>query len=212
MLRDWERENMKNWELRALELLEKSLSGIAHEFNELDWKETLSSNHEKLSNHLSAFANNPGGGFLIYGIDNKTKLPIGISSQDSERVITTLSNRARQTLNPEAIIEHCHFLYEKQNLLAIFIHESATKPVHIKTGTIEDSYIRSGGSTRKASRNEIGGLMLNSRIPRWEDLHATSVLQMSAMWFLRIHLNDLSISNKKFLVKLNVKSNGVYLN
>jgi ATP-dependent DNA helicase RecG len=55
----------------------------------LDWKEDLSSNHEKLSNHLSAFANNPGG--LIFGIDNKTRKPIGINSQDSERAITTLS-------------------------------------------------------------------------------------------------------------------------
>ena len=73
---------MKNWEKKALELLDKSLTGIPHELNELDWKENLSSNHEKLSNHLSAFANNPGGGFLIFGIDNKTRQPIGINSQD----------------------------------------------------------------------------------------------------------------------------------
>jgi len=167
---------MKNWEKKIMELLGKSLSGIPHELNELDWKENLSSNHEKLSNHLSAFANNPGGGFLIFGIDNKTKQPVGISSHDSERVITTLSNRARGTLTPEVIIEHSHFLYQQHNLLAIFIHESSTKPVHMKNGTIEDSYIRSGGSTRKASRNEVGGLMLNSRIPRWEELNATSLL------------------------------------
>lgn len=59
-----------------------------------------------MSNHLSAFANNPGGGFLVFGIDNKTRQPVGINTQDSERVITTLSNRARGTLNPEVIIEH----------------------------------------------------------------------------------------------------------
>lgn len=168
--------NMKNWEIRALALLKKSLTGIPHELNELDWKETLSSNHEKLSNHLSAFANNPGGGFLVFGIDNKIRQPIGISTENSERVITTLSNRARGTLSPEVTIEHCHLTYQERNLLVIFIHESPTKPVHMKNGTIEDSYIRSGGSTRKASRNEIGGLMLNSRIPRWEELNATSLL------------------------------------
>src|SRR2546421_42783 len=100
---------MKNWEIRSLELLEKSLTGLPHELNELDWKESLSPNHEKLSCHLSAFSNNPGGGFLIFGIDNKTKQPIGINSQDSENIITTLSNRARGTLNPEVIIEHSHF-------------------------------------------------------------------------------------------------------
>jgi ATP-dependent DNA helicase RecG len=157
-------------------LLKKSLTGIPHELNELDWKETLSSNHEKLNNHLSAFANNPGGGFLVFGVDNKTRQPIGINAQDSERIITTLSNRARGTLNPEVIIEHSHFTYQERNLLMVFIHESSTKPVHIKNGTIEDSDIRSGSSTRKASCNEVGGLMLNSRIPRWEELNTSSRL------------------------------------
>lgn len=87
---------MKNWEKKALELLDKILTGVPHELNELDWKANLSSNQEKLSNHLSAFANNPGGGFLIFGIDNKTRQPIGINNQDSERAITTLSNRAKK--------------------------------------------------------------------------------------------------------------------
>ena len=108
---------MKNWEIRARELLKKSLTGIPLESNELDWKEALSSNHEKLSNHLSAFANNPGGGFLVFGIDNKTRQPIGINTEDSERVISILSSRARGTLYPEVLIEHSHFAYENYNLL-----------------------------------------------------------------------------------------------
>lgn len=167
---------MKNWEKRALELLEKSLTGLPHELNELDWKEALSSNHEKLSQHLSAFANNPGGGFMVFGIDNKTKQPIGITALDSERIITTLTNRARETLNPAVMIDHSHFIFQGHDLLVLFIHEAITKPVHIKKGTIEDTFIRSGGSTRKASRNEVGGLMLNSHLPCWEELNATLLL------------------------------------
>jgi ATP-dependent DNA helicase RecG len=170
---------MKNWEKRALELLDKSLTGVPHELNELDWKESLSPNHGKLSCHLSAFANTPGGGFIAFGIDNKTRLPIGITAHDCEQIITTLTNRARETLNPAVLLEHSHILYQEHNLLMLFIHESPTKPVHIKSGTIEDSYIRSGGSTRKASRNEVGGLLLNSHLPRWEELHATLLLSES---------------------------------
>lgn len=71
---------MKNWEKRAYELLEKSLTGLPHELNELDWKVNLSPNYERLSCHLSAFANHPGGGFLIFGIDNKDRCPIGRAS------------------------------------------------------------------------------------------------------------------------------------
>lgn len=170
---------MKNWEKRALELLNKSLTGLPHELNELDWKETISPNHEKLSQHLSAFANNPGGGFMVFGIDNKTKQPINISALDGERIITTLTNRARDTVNPAVMLEHSHIKFQNHDLLLLFIHESTTKPVHIKKGTIEDAFIRSGGSTRRASRSEVGGLMLNSHLPRWEELNATLLLTES---------------------------------
>lgn len=40
----------------------------------------------------------------------------------------------------------------------------------------ERSFIRSGGTTRLASRQEIGTLMLHSRTPRWEDLHSSLLL------------------------------------
>ncbi|TYR36910.1 hypothetical protein FXV77_06950 [Sphingobacterium phlebotomi] len=42
--------------------------------------------------------------------------------------------------------------------------------------TIEDTFIRSGGTTRKASCQEVGALMLNSKSPPWEELHASKLL------------------------------------
>jgi ATP-dependent DNA helicase RecG len=170
---------MKNWEQRALELLDKSFSQVPHELNELDWKENISPNHEKLSHHLSAFANYTGGGFLIFGIDDKTAKPIGITMDDSKRIISTLDNRARASLEPVISIEYSHLDYDGKNVLIVFIQESVVKPVHMKKGTIEDSYIRSGGSTRKVSRSELGGLILNSRLPRWEEIPASSLLPES---------------------------------
>ena len=50
------------------------------------------------------------------------------------------------------------------------------KPVHLRGKGLEDAFIRSGGTTRKASRQEIGTLMLNSRTPRWEESHASMLL------------------------------------
>jgi hypothetical protein len=38
---------------------------------------------------------------------------------------------------------------------------------------LDQSYIRSGGTTRISSRQEIGTMMLHSRTPRREDLHAS---------------------------------------
>ena len=61
---------MKIWEKEAVNWLEKSLKPFPQELNEVDWKFSLSEKTERLSQHISAFANYDGGGFMIFGIDN----------------------------------------------------------------------------------------------------------------------------------------------
>jgi len=68
---------MSTWEKEALKLLRKSLNPIAQELNELDWKAALSPNKERIGEHLSAFSNHQGGGFLVYGI-NSSGAPEGL--------------------------------------------------------------------------------------------------------------------------------------
>lgn len=170
---------MNTWINRALSLLDKSLNPIAQELNELDWKEDLSPNNQKLTKHLCAFANLPGGGFLVFGIENKMAEVIGIDQEKTELILQKLSSLARDTVLPEVALDHKIELYLDKPLLFVYIKESATKPVHLRSGTIEDTFIRSGGTTQKASRQEIGGLMLNSKNPIFEELHVSKVLQGS---------------------------------
>ncbi|HUH50642.1 MAG TPA: ATP-binding protein [Flavobacterium sp.] len=167
---------MDVWINRAIALLDKSLNPIAQELNELDWKEDLSPNNQKLSKHLSAFSNLPGGGFLVFGIGDKTGEVKAITTENAELIVQKLSSLARDTLSPEVAIDHRIEQYLDKPILFIHIKESATKPVHLRSGTIEDSFIRSGGTTQKASRQEIGGLMLNSKNPVFEDLHVSKLL------------------------------------
>ncbi|ULT44590.1 hypothetical protein KRR40_15365 [Niabella defluvii] len=79
-------------------------------------------------------------------------------------------------LEPMISIDHSIEIYKDVALLIIHIKESSIKPVHFKSKTIEDAFIRSGGTTRRASRQEIGALMLNSKTPNFEELHATKLL------------------------------------
>src|SRR5712692_8187755 len=65
------------------------------------------------------------------------------------------------------------------------VSESPVKPVHSRGKSLDHAFIRSGGTTRAASRQEIGTLMLNSRTPRWEALRAT-VLQTDAELLARL--------------------------
>jgi predicted HTH transcriptional regulator len=166
---------VKNWIAKALELLNHSLHPVPHELNELDWKEELSPKTDKLTQHLSAFANLPGGGFLVFGIENKTGALKGISQKDAGAIVEKLSMLGRETLEPLVVVDHTIENYQNVPLLFVHIRESAVKPVHLKRGSIEDTFIRTGGCTRKASRQEVGGLMLNSKTPQFEELHASKL-------------------------------------
>ncbi len=166
---------MKNWVEKALELLAASLEPLKHELNELDWKAALSPDKKRLTEHLSAFANLPGGGFLVFGID-AGGVVAGIEEAKVEGIVAQLANLGRDALEPSLALDHTVQLHEDVPLLFVHIAESPVKPVHLRSHGLERSYIRSGGTTRLASRQEIGTLMLHSRTPRWEELHASMLL------------------------------------
>ncbi len=79
-------------------------------------------------------------------------------------------------ISPLVRLDHSIETFRGKELLFVHIIESAVKPVHLFGKTIEDSFIRSGGTTRKASRQDVGALMLNSKSPTWEELHASKLL------------------------------------
>jgi len=167
---------VKNWIPKAIMYLDKSLGKVPSELNEIDWKESLSPNNDKLCQHISSFANLPGGGFLVFGIDNKTANIIGITRKEADIIVDKLASLCRDGVNPLVRIDHSIESFRGSEILFVHIIESAIKPVHLANKTIEDSFIRSGGTTRKASRQDVGALMLNSKSPTWEELHASKLL------------------------------------
>jgi predicted HTH transcriptional regulator len=181
---------MKAWIPKAMELLKASLEPPRHELNEVDWKAALSPDKKRLTEHLSAFANQPGGGFLVYGVD-VSGTPRGMDAKSIETTTNQLANLGRQGLEPPVALDHAVEDYESARLLFVHVPESAVKPVHLRGKSLEHAFIRSGGTTRSASRQEIGTLMLNSRTPRWEDLHA-SVLQTDAELSARLNAEPIS--------------------
>jgi Predicted transcriptional regulator containing an HTH domain and an uncharacterized domain shared with the mammalian protein Schlafen len=166
---------IKSWIEKAIEYLEHSLTPIPQEINEIDWKEELSPNNKKLCRHLSAFANHPGGGFLVFGIKDDTAKLIGITQEQAETIMQKLSSLCRDSVFPVVSLDHAVEEYKGIPLLFVHIKESAIKPISLNAKSIEDSYIRSGGTTRQASRQEIGALMLNSKTPHYEELHASTL-------------------------------------
>lgn len=169
---------MKNWTNRAMELLKASLAAPRHELNELDWKTALSPDKKRLTEHLSALANQPGGGFLVFGVTNAGD-PVGVDDAEIERIVGQLANLARAALEPPIVLDHAVESFGGGRLLFVHVPESSVKPVHLRGKDLDHSFIRSAGTTRAASRQEIGTLLLNSRNPRWEELRA-SILRTDA--------------------------------
>lgn len=166
---------MKAWLTKALELLTASLEPPRHELNELDWKAALSPDKKRLTEHLSAFANQSGGGYVVFGIGD-TGTPTSVNAATVEETVKQLANLGREALEPPVALDHAVESYRAERLLFVHVPESAVKPVHLRGKSLEHAFIRSGGTTRLASRQEIGTMMLHSRTPRWEELHASVLL------------------------------------
>ncbi len=171
----------KPWLTRAVAILRQNLSPVATEPNELDWKSGLSSNKERLVEHLVAFANHPGGGYLVFGVDNATARPLGVDQEQVQGIVNTLANLGRDAVEPALAIDHAVVDFEGVPLLCIQVPEHANRPVHRRGKSIEESWVRSGGTTRKISRQELAGLLLGSQPPRWEEQRATPMLDANAV-------------------------------
>jgi predicted HTH transcriptional regulator len=170
----------KHWVTAALLNLAESLRPLPHEVNELDWKACLSDHKDRLAEHLMAFANHPSGGTLVFGIDNSGR-PVGVDAATTAQVINTLANLGRDAIEPPLAIDHAVVDHEGMPVLLVHVPEQPVKPAHRRGRSIEETWVRSGGTTRKASRQEVGGLMLNSASPCWEALRASPLLELDAV-------------------------------
>jgi len=167
----------KHWVSSALSFLSQSLEPVPHELNEIDWKAGLSASKERLTEHLIAFANLSQGGFLAFGIRNADAHLEGVDRAAAEQIVNTLVNLGRDAIEPPIALDHAIVQVQGKPILFIHIPAQPSKPVHRRGKPLDEAWIRSGGTTRKASRHEVGALMLNSQPLRWEELRASSLLK-----------------------------------
>ena len=113
---------------------------------------------------------------MVFGINDQTATPIGIQPSEAETIVDQIANLGREALEPPVTIDHAIVEFHRTSLLFVLVKESKIKPVHLRGKSLEHCYVRSGGTTRAASRQEVGALLLNSRNPRWEELRASTLL------------------------------------
>lgn len=164
---------MNSWKDTAIQLLSKSLKPIPIELNEIDWKTDISDNGNRIAQHISAFANYPGGGFLAFGIDNNGQ-SINLFKVAMDIIIQKIGNIARNNLAQPIGVDHLVTCYNEIPVLLVHIPEYQDKPVHIRGKDIYESYKRSAGQTVKLSRQEVKHLIVGSTGLEYEDIIAAS--------------------------------------
>ena len=146
-----------------MDLLRESLDPAnPQELNEIDWKQDISSSNENIAKHLSAFSNYPGGGYMVFGVTNDGQAT-GLDKNQTDEIIKKLGNIARSNVEPQIALDHTILTVANKTLLAVCISESVHKPTHLKAGTVHDAYIRSAGTSRKLSKEEVQKILAVSQ-------------------------------------------------
>jgi predicted HTH transcriptional regulator len=163
-----------SWQEKAIQYLKSSLFPIPVELNEIDWKSGLSPKTDRLAQHLCAFANQKGGGFLVYGVNDDSTM-FSVTKQEADEIIKKLGNIAKNNLSQSIQIQHDTIEYEGNALLFLYIPEQTEKPIYPRNGTIHDSYQRSAGQSVKMSPQEVKQMIAESQgLPFHEQIALTN--------------------------------------
>ena len=100
-----------------------------------------------------AFANYANGGSFVFGVADSGEL-VGVDQATVAQIVNTLANLGRDAIEPPLALDHTVVDFKGAAILLIHVQEHPVKPVHRRGKTIEESWVRSGGTTRKASRQE----------------------------------------------------------
>jgi len=133
-----------SWRVKAINLLKDSLYPIPSELNEIDWKSGLSPKTERLAQHICAFANQNGGGYFAFGVNDDASM-FSVTKEEVDD------------------IKHVTEIFEGHSLLFIHVPESTDKPTCLRGGTIYDTYRRSAGQTVKMTRQEVKQLIAETQ-------------------------------------------------
>lgn len=111
-----------NWQEKVIKCLKNSLYPIPSELNEIDWKSGLSPKTDRLAQHLCAFSNQEGGGFLVFGVNDDATL-FSVTREQSDEIVRKLGNIALNNLSQSIQILHDTIEYDGNALLFIYIAE-----------------------------------------------------------------------------------------
>ena len=149
---------------------------------------------------ISAIANTKGGrGYLIFGVEDKTRKVIGINGKhpSEESIFQIISTRC----DPPVPVRYEEILYKDKLLIVLTIFKSSQKPHQIlQSGTF---YIRRGSTTDVARRYEIASMLQDNGLVCYETtpVRYASVDDLDETLLEKYIFNSFSNADKELLLE-----------
>ena len=121
----------------------------------------MSNKTDRLAQHLCAFANQSGGGTLVFGVNDDAVFG-ELSKEAIEETTKKLGNIAKNNLAWSIQLEHAVLDFEGHPLLFVRIPEQQNKPIYLRGRDIYEAYIRSAGHTVRMSREQVHEMLAQS--------------------------------------------------
>lgn len=144
---------------------------VGAELDDVEAKRAAGGMPQRLFESLSAFANRPGGGVVLLGLDETRGFrPVGVG--DAQRLQERISSLASDGMEPQLRPRYCVDVIDRATVVAVEIDEMVheLKPCYYKrAGQTSGSYIRVGNSNRRMSEYEIFGYVSARTQPTFDE-------------------------------------------
>ncbi len=118
---------------------------------------------------LCAFANRPGGGIVVLGLDEAAGFtPVILTER--RRMKTALASKARQALDPPVVLEITEETVDGQSVIVAVVSELdvSQKPCRVSGGANRGVWVRAWDGDYRASDTEVQGLLAGRSQPRFD--------------------------------------------
>lgn len=118
---------------------------------------------------LCAFANRPGGGTVLLGLDEAAGFtPVALA--DRRQMKTALASKARQALEPPVVLEITEEVVDGQSVIVAVVPEldASQKPCRVSGGSHRGVWVRAWDGDYRASDAEVRGLLASRAQPRFD--------------------------------------------
>ncbi len=121
---------------------------LCGETTKVQFKETFTSQKE-IAKEMVAFANSKGG-VILFGVEDKTGKPVGLSYDQIQTISRELGNTANEQVRPTLYIETEVVRMEGKHFLVCTVEEGKNKPYKNLNGEI---WVKQGADKRRITEN-----------------------------------------------------------